>query len=680
MNSQFHVRGSWLLLAWLALGLLVLGLAGTYAQPASARVDPSFVRGPLGSSVTFCIEPDPGPAAVFQWRKNGVSLPGETNRCLLLTNLAIADGASYRAAVSDATGALESQEATLQILVNILSGSDEFKGGTSIAAVSNSVRGVSSAATREPSEPLHGRLSTSNSVWYTWTAPASGIVTFDTRGSTYDTVLAVYTGSDLPGVVELVSDDDSGGYHASRVSWNATAGVNYRVAIDGATGETGAYVCNWRLELTDDRLPVITLQPRSLAVPEGGSAVFSVAVTNAVPGLVFQWFHNGLPISKATSSNLTVANVQSADLGRYQLAITNSAGRSVLTAPADLEIGPNPAVVSRDKIAELPSGGGGGGGGGPEDGEAAGFASSSISAGTFSLSAGTVINQRFFSGGTLDRCEPAHCGVAGGASRWFQLSAVSDGICTIDTLGSDVNTILALYLQNFSICTNLYEPLVECNNDVLGSCDQLLVTNAVRERGSRISFFAPAGSVYRAVVDTVGGARGTNLQFHVRFDGTSTVPTNAVALGTTTNCLLQLRGGTALLRVAAPFATPGSTFQWRFNGRRIAGANLDRLLLPSVEYSDAGFYSVAVQSGTSQTVLPGVMLVVLDPCREDGAAGLPVRVVGTSPETLLLESRTSLTSTSAWETIGSIPRAIEPAQWQSGAGAGRFYRARRAGP
>jgi len=328
-----------------------------------------------------------------------------------------------------------------------------------------------------------------------------------------------------------------------------------------------------------------------------------------------------------------------------------------------LEIGPDPNVQSKDKIAEVPSSGGGGGG----------FVASSASAGTFSLAAGTIINHRFFNAGTMDRCEPAHCGVPGGASRWFQLAAASDGICTIDTLGSDVDTILALYLQNFAICTNLYEPLVDCNNDALGSCDQILSPNIPRQRSSRFSFFATAGAVYRAVVDTAGGVRGTNIQFNVRFESAGALPAKTLQLSTVPDSLLQLRGSSVTLQVPTNVISSNSTYQWEFNGRRIAGAARDRLVLPFLNYFDAGRYSVTIQNGSNRTLLPGASVLVVDPCRT-----VP-RLLGSAPETIILET-SRLLNTSSWQVIGPIPSSTDPTLWDIGAGPTRFYRARRSPP
>lgn len=649
--------------------LLVASRLG--AQPVAATVDPAFTNAALESSVTFCVQVSGAGPFAYQWQKNGLILPGQTNACLVLSNITIADGGSYRATVSADSVALASEEGVLLVGVNSLPANDQFSYGTAITAPSNSVRGASFGASREAYEPFHFGLSTSNSVWYRWRAPTNGIVTFDTRGSAFDTVMAVYGGS-LGRLTEIASDDDGGGFHTSQVSWNAQAGVDYHVVIDGVTGETGDYVCNWYLETTSARLPIITLKPRSETVLEGETATFIAAATDPRGTPDFQWFHNGELIPGATSSNLALVNVQTVNLGHYQLAVTNSVGRVAISAPVDLEIGPDPGIQSKDKIAEVPTKGGGGGT----------LMASSVSAGTFSLSAGTVINQRFFNGGTSDRCEPAHCGVPGGASRWFQLVAASDGICTLDTEGSDADTILAVYLQNFAICTNLYEPLVDCNNDVLGTCEQILAKDGPRKRTSRLSFFAPAGTTYRAVVDTVGGVRGTNVHFNVHFASTSSVPARAVQLGVATNCLLQLRGSSVTLQVADSLVSPSNSYQWLLNGRRIAGAARDRLILPNLNFSDAGRYSVSVQNGASRSLLPGAAVVVMEPCQPEGTPlpGTPFRLLGATAEPIELQSIRTLNTTASWQTIGTIRPSIDPSLWDSGTNNSQFYRALRPPP
>src|SRR5262245_51817167 len=109
---------------------------------------------------------------------------------------------------------------------------DNLAGRQRITGLSGSATGNNAAATRENGEPDHAGSPASNSVWFAWRAPESGTVTFDTAGSSFDTVLAIYTGSSLAGLQEVESDDDSSPNYTSNVYFDATAGREYVMAVD----------------------------------------------------------------------------------------------------------------------------------------------------------------------------------------------------------------------------------------------------------------------------------------------------------------------------------------------------------------------------------------------------------------------------------------------------------------
>ena len=77
------------------------------------------------------------------------------------------------------------------------------------------------------------------SVWWTWTAPSSGSVQIDTIGSSFDTILGVYTGSSVSALTTVASDDDSGGNYTSKVTFNAVAGTTYQIAWTATTTSGG---------------------------------------------------------------------------------------------------------------------------------------------------------------------------------------------------------------------------------------------------------------------------------------------------------------------------------------------------------------------------------------------------------------------------------------------------------
>jgi outer membrane protein assembly factor BamB/subtilisin family serine protease len=115
---------------------------------------------------------------------------------------------------------------------------DDFSGRSILSGEALVARGTSVGATRETGEPNHAS-SGSNSVWWSWTAPRSGTVTVDTTGSAFDTLLAVYTGSSVSALTQVGANDDAPGTTASRVTFSATSGTTYHIAVDGKGGAFG---------------------------------------------------------------------------------------------------------------------------------------------------------------------------------------------------------------------------------------------------------------------------------------------------------------------------------------------------------------------------------------------------------------------------------------------------------
>lgn len=127
-------------------------------------------------------------------------------------------------------------------------GNDHFASAYSISGLSGSTSGTNVGATKESGEPNHAGNSGGTSVWWRWTAPSSGEATIDTFGSTFDTLLAVYTGTSVSSLSAIASNDDAGSSLQSRVIFPATAGTVYRIAVDGYGGATGSIQLNWSLD------------------------------------------------------------------------------------------------------------------------------------------------------------------------------------------------------------------------------------------------------------------------------------------------------------------------------------------------------------------------------------------------------------------------------------------------
>jgi hypothetical protein len=128
---------------------------------------------------------------------------------------------------------------------------DSFVAALSLSGNPATASGNNFDATSEPGEPSHAGQAGGHSVWWAWAAPASGSVSINACGSDFDTVLAVYTGSSVGALVPVVSNDDAC-LSQSSVTFNAQGGQVYRIAVDGAFGETG----NIRLALS----PALTVR------------------------------------------------------------------------------------------------------------------------------------------------------------------------------------------------------------------------------------------------------------------------------------------------------------------------------------------------------------------------------------------------------------------------------------
>lgn len=115
---------------------------------------------------------------------------------------------------------------------------DDFANRSALSGDTATTRGVSTFATAEASEPSHGGTGGA-SLWWTWTATRSGSVLLDTGGSSFDTLLAVYTGSSVGALTQIASNDDATGRTTSRVTFTAVAGTSYHFAVDGKGGSTG---------------------------------------------------------------------------------------------------------------------------------------------------------------------------------------------------------------------------------------------------------------------------------------------------------------------------------------------------------------------------------------------------------------------------------------------------------
>ena len=122
---------------------------------------------------------------------------------------------------------------------------NNFANRIALTGVSNVVSGSNVGAGTESGEPAHAGRAPRVSVWWKWVAPQGGPVRITTTGSSFNTVLAVYTGSAVNDLTSIASNDNiSTSDNRSSVTFAAEAGTEYEIAVDGRQAATGTIQLN----------------------------------------------------------------------------------------------------------------------------------------------------------------------------------------------------------------------------------------------------------------------------------------------------------------------------------------------------------------------------------------------------------------------------------------------------
>jgi len=112
---------------------------------------------------------------------------------------------------------------------------DNFTNAFKIAPEGAVILATNNYASIEPGEPLHALVPTvAASVWWTWSPAANTNVLVDLAGSSFDPVLAVYTGSTLTNLQSIAaSTNDAVNGLKAHGNCDAKGGVTYRMASGG---------------------------------------------------------------------------------------------------------------------------------------------------------------------------------------------------------------------------------------------------------------------------------------------------------------------------------------------------------------------------------------------------------------------------------------------------------------
>ena len=211
-----------------------------------------------------------------------------------------------------------STPASFQVIYRVFDPfNDVFANALELVGTSGGTTTNNANATLEPGEPLHAGKQGGKSVWYFFTAPSDGLLSLTTSNSTFDTLLAVYTGTRVDRLTALGANDDEpsgSGVHSDLVQ-AVRAGVRYYVAVDGLSGSSGTIILAYNFTAVPIYELTVTASAGGVAFPSSGSFASSAVVdVTAVASNGFNFvtwtgdslsLNNPLRITLARNTSLT---------------------------------------------------------------------------------------------------------------------------------------------------------------------------------------------------------------------------------------------------------------------------------------------------------------------------------------------------------------------------------------
>ncbi|HEY5909399.1 MAG TPA: immunoglobulin domain-containing protein [Verrucomicrobiae bacterium] len=372
------------------------------------------------------------------------------------------------------------------------------------------------------------------------------------------------------------------GATASAYQVSSATSVNegpYDVVITNSVGSAQSLPAYIRL------VPSISLQPTNRAVPPGAGTVFSVTASGDPP-LSYLWSFAGAPISGATSSVLTLTNVQPDDIGAYNVQVTNPYG-SIWSGVARLELLPAISVPPVGQVLVA--------------GNSATF---SVSA----LGSQPLGYQWQFNG----------VGIPGATNTLLTLDDVQQTdigpyqVIVANAFGSVTSAPVRLDLQ-----PSISQPPV----------DQIVLSSASATFSVQVVGSAPLSYAWQLNGSPVSGATSSSYTIASAqpsqigaysvfvtnaFGAVASAPVRLDLLPTITAVPTNqtvLAGGSAAFYVTAVGTQP-LFYQWQFNGANLPGETGARLIKAFVQAGDVGAYSVLVANAFGTTSSPPAVLAI----------------------------------------------------------------------
>ncbi len=300
-------------------------------------------------------------------------------------------------------------------------------------------------------------LDVSHTVWYRYIATANSTVRFQTDGSDFNTVLAVYTGT--PGsFTEVACDNDSGESTRSRVDLTMTSGTTYYFMIGGTLNGGGNLVFGALPPTNDDFDDAITIGSIPFTDSQNTTAA-SAPFDDPAPScgvaigrtVWYEWTPttNQAVRMRTTGSNFdTHISVWTGTRGALnQVACNDNAPNSALSSLLFQPVAGQTYYImvggTTDSGGQLifelslpvPP---------PNDNFSSVSSENSFDVGDVSVT--PYILTEDVTGATVEQTDPAPtCGNQVSGSVWFEYNATTNATVAFQTLGSDYDTVLSIW-------------------------------------------------------------------------------------------------------------------------------------------------------------------------------------------------------------------------------------------
>lgn len=169
---------------------------------------------------------------------------------------------------------------------------DNFSQAVTVYGYRTNIQTFNSAATMEPGERIWASNVGGHSIWYRWTAPSTGLCTIGQTGP-FGLLINVYVGNTVS-QLSFINGNAFGDSTTTPLQFQALAGTNYCISLDGFYGDQGPIDWSLTLEPENDgfsnRVQILGSQYQSTASVSGSSLEPGEANLSANPNAGSIWW------------------------------------------------------------------------------------------------------------------------------------------------------------------------------------------------------------------------------------------------------------------------------------------------------------------------------------------------------------------------------------------------------